>query len=402
MFDFLKKAKNNLFVNIPVELPKFQQAIYPTYKATENAERYCTREDLYSVIRFLATTAALIPLYAYKNDKPEEVITQLLKRPNRMQPAFEFYETVHTRLLINGEAFIAKEITELGPSRGKQQLISISPAEMIVMVNNGEVIGYQHVRNGVVVRNYEQDEIVHVKYFNPLLNEYRGLSPLQVLLKTFTLSDAQSNAMIGQMQNGGVNDIVFDKVAYNDGPAVTNKRKDQFMKFIKDSANKGAPYFAAGEMQAIQLGSTLADMQVIESLKIPFKKICNVYGTSDILFNSDSSSTESNVKEMTKRTYTNTILPNIRRINNSIEYSLNLIDQGIVIKEDLSEITELQDDMNELVNSMNIAWWLTPNQKLEAMKYDRREEDAFDQPFLPMGLTPLNDYLVPQIFDQNE
>ena len=46
-------------------------ALYPDWRITENTKRYVTTDDIYSIISFLTTTAAMIPLYAYevKSDK---------------------------------------------------------------------------------------------------------------------------------------------------------------------------------------------------------------------------------------------------------------------------------------------------------------------------------------------
>lgn len=391
LFDFLTKKKQGFYIP-PQQAFVYgpgRVAQYPDWNNRLNIDRYANNDDVYSVIRYLATTAARIQSYAYKDDEPEDEITELLQNPSATLSRFEFYEAVNTYLYQEGEAFIALD-ERLGVNAGTRLLI-IPPSEMVVMAVNNAVVGYQHVRSGAVIANYELTSVAHIKYFNPDPMSLRGLSPLRVLHRRLTQAGAIDDQLTAQMQNGGVNTIVSDKGAYDDGPAVTNARKDSFYRFLRDPANKGTPYFAMGEMQALNIGSSITDMQLNETMQIPFKKLCNAFGTSDILFNSDSASTESNVKEMTKRTYTNTILPNIHRINDGLSWLLGLARKGIVIKEDISEIPELQDDMKMLVDTLNTAWWLTPNQRLEAMKYDRRDNPIFDEPWIPGGLSPLSD-----------
>lgn len=390
IFDFLfkKQTTPSKITTLSPFLYAGRQAVYPDWEQVMNGKYYATIDDIYSVIRYLATTAARVKSYAYMGDEPEKKITALLESPGLQMSRFAFYEAVNTYLLTDGEAFLIKEA---GTQR--DSLTIIAPIEMVVMTANFEVVGYQWLRNGQVVRNMLPEEVIHIKYFNSDPKNVRGLSPLKVLSNRITQGIAIDNQLTAQMQNGGVNTIVFDKAVYDDVPAVTNQRKDSFYRFISNNANKGSPYFAAGEMQAINIGNNMVEMQVLEAANIPFKKICNAYGTSDILFNSDSASTESNVREMTKRTYTNTILPNIHRINDAISLSYDLALKGIEIKEDLTEIPELQDDMTALVQSLGNAWWLTPNQKLEAMNYEMRPEPEFDMPWIGNGLRPLDEFL---------
>lgn len=389
IFDFLKKKQTQTPITMPTSfgVPGMRrEAVYPDWQQVMNGKRYATVDDIYSIIRYLATTAARIKSYAYRNDEPEERITALLQNPSQFLSRFEFYEAVNTYLLQDGEVFIIKDPVTKGYTFNV-----MAPIETVVMTSSYVPVGYQHIRNGQVVRNFELDEVIHIKYFNSDPKSVRGLSPLRVLHERIVQASSIDNQLTAQMQNGGVNTLVFDKFAYDNGTEVMNARKDSFYRFIKNAENKGAPYFAAGDMQAVHIGSSLSEMQILEALGVPFKKMCNAFGTSDILFNSDSASTESNVQEMTKRTYTNTILPNINRINDGISRSLDLAGQGISIKEDLSEIPELQEDMAMLVNALNTAWWLTPNQRLEAMNYDRRDNPIFDEPFIPGGLSPLSD-----------
>lgn len=391
MFNLFKKALQTRMTTNVVRLSPNIVAHYPDFRTQMVISKYLSVDSLYSIIRFLATTAATIPIYEF-DEKGNEIESKILSRPNINLSKFEFFEIVYTNLFLHGEVFIAKTSSEVTKS-----VIDLKPLNPQRVVINSSPIAIQSYNYlplpGGTKISFEPEEIIHIKYYNPD-DEMRGLSPVKVLLKALHLLDTTENVKQAQMQNGGLDSIVFEKTQdnFDNGAVVMQSRKSNFMKFISDPSNKGLPYFAQGDMSAIKLGSTLADMQVTESEKATFKRLCNVYGTSDILFNSDSSSTESNVREMVKRTYTNTILPNVLRVVDSFSHSLNT-----TFKYDISEIPELQDDLSDLINSLNTAYWLSPNEKREAMKYDTVSDPMFDSYFIPNSVRPIDDLQMPEL-----
>ena len=414
---------------------KRQIAVYPSYDITDNAERYATTDDIYSIVRMLSTTAAMIPLRGYlvKDGKAAKSLRQirqphkvplqakalmikaleelsdndplniLLEHPSDTLSKFEFFEVIYTSLFLDGECIILKERPALGVNSGTiTNLIFLNSANVIINVSETlprEIVSYSYRIGGqMIYENIDPNDIIHVKYYNPEVSymgyELRGLSTIRVLARRLTQGDSNDNVQTAQMQNGGIETIVYDK-APNDQAAVdiNGTRKDNFYRFLKNKNNAGAPFFASGEMGVLQLGSNLADLKVIESSNINFKKLCNAFGTSDVLFNNGESSTESNVNVMTVRTYSNTVLPNVYRVRDALIKGLTKEFRGVnyEIKEDISEITELQPNTKMMAEWLAIAWWVTPNDKLEMMRFARNPDPMMDQPFIPVGIQTLEE-----------
>lgn len=428
--------RQNKFNSIASSISR-QIAIYPEWDITNNTDRYATTDDIYSIVRMLATTSALIPIRGYliKNDKaakelnkitnphklplqtkalqikaledlPEEdPVNTLLENPSTTLSKFEFLEGVYTHLHLNGEAILLKERPEFGKNAGKPiSLLIMHPQNVILKVSETlprRVVGYDYRVDGqVIYENIPVEDVIHIKYYNPQLtfsgSELRGLSPIKVLSRRLTQMDSNTDVQTAQMQNGGVQVIVYDETGLGDQEAagVIGQRKDNFYRFLKNPANTGAPFFASGKMGALHLGSTLADMKVIESAGVGFKKLCNAFGTSGILFNNGEASTESNVKIMTARTYTNTTLPNVYRVRDALKKGLlEDFNDGKKrdIREDISEITELQPNSKEMAEWLGLAWWVTPNEKREMMRFEKSDNPLFDQPLIPAGLQTLDD-----------
>jgi phage portal protein BeeE len=248
--------------------------------------------------------------------------------------------------------------------------------------------------NGVAF-DIDVKDVVFIKYFNPsveIMQEWRGLSPVKVLSRTLTMMESGENVTTAQLQNGGVPGIVYDKTPGLDN-TVISKRRDNFGRFLRNSDNKGAPYFSANELGYIALGTPLTDMEVTALASANRDMVCNVYGVSSVLFNDKSASTESNVQEMVKEMYINTIIPNVHRVESALNKGVvpDLVTKGIV-KCDTSEIKALHDDEAKKAAALAQKWWLTGNERREADGYDQDTADELmDKYIIPSGMTLLDD-----------
>ena len=385
--------------------------IYPTYSVTDNAERYCTTDDVYSIVRMIATAAASIPIYNYiKNgskldDAPEgNELSLLLETPFEGMSSYESFYKIYATRLVQGECILYKERPELGPNRGKlTRLIYMEPQSVNIIVSDTwprKIIAYQYAPEGrVVLDNIKPEDIIHMKYFNPKVsftgNELRGLSPLAVLKRRLTRVDSNNDVATAQLQNGGVPGIVYDKTpASATAGDLINKRKDNFYKYLTNSANKGAPFFTGNELGYIELGLKLVDMQVTELANIDFKSLCNAYGVSARLFNNDSTGSEHSDTNARVSLYTNAVIPEVKSVVDCLNMGLvpEFKGKNYKLNYDTSEVSELQDNLKDMVLWLEKAWWLTPNEKREMMDYDLSTEPLFDQYLLPQSLQTVEDF----------
>jgi HK97 family phage portal protein len=397
-------------------------SIYPSWQNIENIETYITVDDVYSIVSYLAQTAARIPMYGYEivddsamksmkkysktsllgkhyqtkamQDLPEQDKFNEFIRSMRYEDLVMYY----TILYISGELFLYKEVIELGPNAGKVILHPMNGQNVTVMISDSfpqRVIGYEYFDAGFS-GSLTNDDVIHIKYYNPTImngQQWRGLSPLQVLTKRLTRLNAGMDASVAQMQNGGVPGIVYEKSDF--AVETLGQRKNDFANYLRNSSNKGAPYFAAGEMGYLPLGLSLADMDVSSLSGIDFTKLCNAYKFPEILLNNQDSSTYNNVASAERMLYTNSILPNIYLIRDAIikgvipMYAIDGVRRTIEI--DLSEIPALQEDMKMQADALNSMWWTTPNEKRDMMGFEELEEPLMDQIIIDAGKQLITD-----------
>jgi HK97 family phage portal protein len=397
-------------------------SIYPSWATIENIQTYITVDDVYSIISYLAQTAARIPMYGYQI--VDDSAMKSMKKYSKTSLLGKHYQTkamqdlpdqdifnqflndityedmvmYYTMLYINGELFLYKEVIELGPNAGKVILHPMKAQNIIVKVSEvfpQRVIGYDYFDMGFN-GSLSTDDVIHIKYYNPnIMNGqyWRGLSPLQVLTKRLTRWNASMDASVAQMQNGGMPGIVYEKSDF--AIETLGQRKNDFASYLRNSSNKGAPYFAAGEMGYLPLGLSLADLDVSTLSGIDFTKLCNAYKFPEILLNNQDSSTYNNVATAEKMLYTNSILPNIYMFKDALIKNIIPLYAGDGIKRtieiDLSEIEALQENMKLQAEGLAAMWWTTPNEKRDMMGFDELMDPLMDQIIIDAGKQLISD-----------
>ena len=396
-------------------------SIYPSWQVLEAVDTYLTVDDVYSVISLLAETAARIPMYAYqivsepamKSYKKHGQLKLQGKYYQRkamvdLPPADKFVDFIesisyedrikyYSILYIAGELFLYKEVIELGPNAGKIKLHTLNNQNVTVIISEDfpqRVLGYKYFDVGFDGTLMPED-VIHIKYFNPSYTngqQFRGLSPLQVLTKRLTRLNAGMDASVAQVQNGGVPGIVYEKNDY--AIETLGQRKNDFAKYLHNSSNKGAPYFAAGEMGYIELGLSLADMEVNDLMGIDFTKLCNAYKIPEVLLNNHTASTDNNMAWAEKRLYTNSILPNIHLFRDALISDVaSTYTDGVkrTIEIDLSNVSSLNDDLKTQAEALSSMWWITPNEKRDMQQFEELPDPLMDQILIDSGKVLLSD-----------
>lgn len=430
-------------------------AVYPSWDIADYSTKYTTVDDIYSIIRLLATTAAGIPMYGYlkKPDKkaftdlqretkslsnpfklkklqtkaledlPEDdPLAQLIENPNEDMSKFEFLEAVYSFLFGAGEVFLHKQRPDFGANAGKVvQLNIMFPECVIPKVTDTlprKIVAYDYRINGrMVFENIPARDIIHIKYWNPNItyngDELRGLSPIKVLKTRLTRLKSNMDVSVAQLQNGGKRTIIYDEDnGGTEGAEIVGNRSTNFYKFSSNPANTGMAYFAAGKLGAVQIGSDLADMDVDLLAKTDFKKVCNVWTVSDRLFNNDATGSEISDTGARKGLYNNAVLPNVRRVKDALirglvddfkngftlenedgtENTIKGDGKDRYIDIDISGITELHEDVAKKVAQYANLPIMIPNMILEEMGFPTIEDDPLmEKVYVKTGYQLLDD-----------
>lgn len=401
-------------------------------------EGYAGNADVYAIIRLIAKTAAMVPLFVYEvrdqkayrkfrqlntktydamfmdqyydlHTKALEIVGEndelqmLLDRPNDIDEKQEFYTGVYGYHLLDGNSFIYAPAVPEGANAGKITGLYMMPPQYTTIISSNTfpriIFGYRVDVNGVNL--VDSTDVLHMKYWNPEFSydgqELIGLSPLRAMLKTLYRSNSAKDNSVAQFQHGGPPAILGNKNIQADqaGLEITSKLRERWAKEREGSKNAGKWLLSPGEPVFIRTGLTPVELDILESERFTLAQLANGYGISDVLLNNHQSSTESNVKEMRKALYTNAALPEVYALR-------DLLNKGIVPKFqkggvrkvidcDITGISELQPDYKAMADTFAALPIMIPNNIMEAFKYGKQPDPNMDKVYVKQGYQLLED-----------
>jgi len=375
--------------------------IYPAWYSYKIIAAYKKFDTIFSVVQKLSNKAASVPLYGYNMDDEDlpdtDKFVVFLKSLTYMK-RFEMFFW----LFLKNECFIFKQKT-LGVNGKVEKVHFFNPNFVTIVLTDTfpeEVAGYWYkdYSRGVYMY-FEADEIIYIHGFNPsddYRESWRAFGPIEALLRRLTRYDSNMANSVSQMQNGGVPGVMYFKdLPHNvQSKPVVDAMKDNFGRFIKNPDNKGSVFVTAGEAGYFSIGSSLVDLASIDMEKLDDDKIYNAFSVSNILFNSNAASTESNVREMRQSMWTDAIIPKLSMVEDAFNNEL-VTDFGVgyrVVKFDVGGIKDLQRTQLELMTAMAAAPVMIPNDILEAMGYQRNPNPDMDRPLIKSGYQPIDDF----------
>ena len=113
------------------------------------------------------------------------------------------------------------------------------------------------------------------------------------------------------------------------------------------------------------------------------------------------------MKEAKKALYQNAEIPEMVKIREELNrWLVPRFGDNLYIDFDFTVIPELQEEMDKVVQQMSNAWWVTPNEKRQAMNYGIDEDnEVLNDYFIPSNLIPANsndvDFPEPKRIDVN-
>lgn len=372
----------------------------PIWSSWKDNKTFSTVDFIYAVIDKLAKTCAGLPIYGYNKsgeDLPDNdrlaIFLRTLTRAQRYEMFLWYW--------LRGECFGYKNKI-LGANARVEKIYWLNPSYVIIEVEKQfpfNVTGYWYTNQSAGVNIFiPVDEMIHIKDFNPsddMLLSKRGLGKIQVLAKRLDRLKANMNNGVAQMQNGGVPGIVFqeDAPASNQGADVVGARRDNFARYLSNSDNKGAPFFAAGKMGYLSLGLSTVELAAIESELKDEKSVCNVFGASARLFNHDGTGSENSDDNAWKSLYLNTSMPVTGMFEDELNASLvpDFGSEGSYVKFDYGDVKALQENMLQVAQASAAGPVVKPNDYLAAMGLPTSDDPAMDKYYFKTGYTPLED-----------
>lgn len=375
---------------------------------------------VYAVISKDARKFASIPRFLYRktkegeNELVENDLSKLLERPNEYQGQDAFFEAVRGFYKTTGEAFIWLNRGDTDVVRADGQIVERSDEEidampvleMYVLPSNRVysipdpgnvfgVIGYEFDAGGrrMPIR---KNDIIHWKSTSLAFDAYdrrhlRGMPALKPGNRFLQQNNDATDSATRMFQNDGARGLAYNET-YNDlTPIQMSDVRDVIDKRVNNNDIKGTVAAVQGKWGYINFGGTAVDLELINALKSSLQNLCMLF---DVPFEFFTDTTYENKEKAMRGWVLHSIIPACKQFDDEMNRMLlkafKLHKAGFKIQSDYTELPELQEDMSKIVTQLAAAWWITPNEKREVMGYEKLSDKEFNEPWVPVGITPLS------------
>ena len=436
MASILDRFRNFVSKNAQQTNVNFNKAIYnflgdsivwnPENDDTYINKGYRFNSTIYSIVNLITKTASTIPFMVYEVKNENELkryksmtsgnfnsnamlqskilqkkalvevedteLHELLNRPNPAQSYNAWLQEVVAFGKLTGNRYIYGISPESGPNQNKYSELYVLPSQS-VEINSGGIFDpikyYTLDYNGEY--KIEAEDVCHIKDFNPYYDgtgsHLYGMSPLKAGLRSLDANNEALTTGVRYLQNQTARGVLMsDEGDLNEVQA--RQLKDKFRQQYQGANNAGDVIITPKKLSWVNFGLNASDLSLIEQYNASIKDLCNIYNVPVQLLNNTDSSTYNNMNEAKKSLYVNSVIPELNKIKDELNRWLTpQYGDKLYIDFDYTNIPELQEEMDKVVNQMTQAWWLTPNEKRAAMSYGADEDTQ-----------EMNDYYIPSTF----
>ena len=333
---------------------------------TEFGQYYTGSVSVYAAIKLRADAVSRPPVQVYRqaadtrgtggargtggtrlpvaSDHPAQM---LLDRVNPWYTRGDLWQATEIHLNLWGQAFWALERDETG----RREIWPLRPDRMTILPDRrSHVRGFVYRGSGGVPVAYTADEVVWLRYFNPL-EEYAGLSPLAPARlsvdmggdglrfnRNFLRNSAQPDFVLltdAQLTDSEIEEFYNRWEARYRGPQ--NARRPAVANFIKDIRT---------------LGLSHRDMDFIRGLRWSLEEVSRAFGVPKPLLSDLERATFANINAAERLFWRNTIVPELNFLEEHLNRMLlpKLGYPELSLEFDLTAIEALQEDENSRVN----------------------------------------------------
>lgn len=350
----------------------------------------------------------------------ESDLNKLLNRPNEYQGRAQFLALLYAFYLSCGEAFIwlnrgnvkqrYDKLTGTLIDRSNKEMDAMPVLEMYVLPSNYVkvysdpdnvfgITGYCLEVAGVKIE-IRKGDIIHWRdlnlKFDPTSGTHlRGMTRLAPGNKTVQENKDIVKSSVRMYQNDGAKGILFAPEVGVD--SLTPQQEADIRTVVNAKINendiKGAVALLMGyKWEYIDLAINAVDLSLIEGRIKNQQELCALFDTPHLLF-IPTEATLANLESAKRNWVNDVIIPGSKELDDMFNLRLlpafDLVGKAKIIS-DFTELPELQEDMNKLVETLLKAYWVTPNQKLIAQGYEASGNPLFDEPWIPSGYKPIS------------
>lgn len=362
-------------------------------------EGYQLNPYIFTCINKLSNAVKAVPWQLFVKDSEGSVtqvhmhpLLDLLDTPNPFHSFDDILDSHVTYLTLEGNIFTEKIKDGTAKTR---EIYSLRPDKVDIIFNTDRttraivpVSGYQY-KGGRVI-DYELDDIVHIKNFNPRdndLNFGRGQATLLAATRSGDQNNESRKWNLSLLQNHAVPPGILETSGEAEAldESIVTLIKKQFREKFQGAKNAGEPIITQYATWK-PLGMNSRDLDWSQGIQQSAREICEVIGVPSILIGDPAAKTFNNYKEAKKALYVDTVLPMLNKIMRAYNQFLVKPEYGknYFFAPNLDAVDVLREERMALWDRINRATFLTENEKRVELGYG--EQDGLDVYRLPVNL----------------
>lgn len=364
-------------------------------------EGYALNVIVFRCVDIISKAIANIDFQVYVGDDLQEKhpLIDLLQNPNPVQAGSDFWQAFVAFRLITGNPYMEKILPNSSDAL-PQELWIWPPYQMKVVAADTNPVPLGYVwEDGARKKLWEVDpldgtsNILHWKTFNPL-DLWYGMSPMAAAALSVDQHNEAGkwNAML--LQNyAAPSGIISADETLND-PEFKQLQNRMDAKH-KGSSNAGRWMLLEGGLKWEQIALSPKDMDWLNGKNVSAQDIAGAYGVPLQVIPLPGSQTFANYEQARAALYEDTALPLVDSLVDELNRWLSWhYGDDVRISYDVDSIEALEVRRKERWAAIQLASWLSTNEKRDATGYEIRgelddTENIYNQILVPSGLIPL-------------
>lgn len=327
-------------------------------------------------------------------------IQKLLDNPNDKQTGDTFVELLAASYLLRGNSYMYGVPADRGSKRWTE-LYALHADMHIVSGGRLEPVKGYFLNWGTPNQTeFPVDQIHHLKTFNPSLEPKKqlyGMSPLSPYLSSIEKIKNGNKQSIKQLKNGGKMGFISPKMKEDE---LGDDQKKLLKETIKDAHNSTDALArlipASIPLQWTEIGLSSQDMELLGHVSASSDDIYRGYHVP-LFFRTTDGSTYNNVTTAKKALIYDAVAPIADKVAAAMtDFICRPYEQDgkkYVIAFDYMSLPELSDDVKAIMEYLERAYMLTPNEKREMIGFGRSSAPGMDEFFISKNYVRMQDIM---------
>ena len=322
---------------------------------------------------------------------------KLLQRPNPTQSWSTFLEELIGFGKLTGNRYVYSIYPDSGENKDIAYQLYNLPAHLIEIKSDGifKPVSKYTMNYNDSKYDLSAEEVLHIADWNPDYDgsgsHLYGQSPIKAGMRVMTTNNEAVETSLKYLHNQSARGMLTPDDD-NLTPTQAQQLKSAFRRNFQGTKSANDIMITGKKFSWVNFGLSSADLQLLESYKASKQDLANLFGVPVLLLTGEHA-TYDNYKTSRQVLFTNCVIPELNKLRDSLNsFLVPQFGEDLYLDFDYSVIPELMPEQAKLVDQLSKSYWLTTNEKREAIGYGVDEDNIIMNDYLvPSGMIPISD-----------